>query len=456
MQHHPYSRYPAEYQHQSQDYQEYQGYYAPEPHQGQGPPSSNPFLAPPGPKRAPPRRSRKKRTTPAQPVVPQPGTKTTPARPATQADEKLEWVLVPKGTPAPLLTNPVATPTLEPEPVKVNAKLAEAQGEVDKVQWLVESSLCILVEPRRAHPIDQFGTLEAYLPSEKIEVITTITTLTSIFLSGYRFFQKVGLPDKKENRLLSRAKEAYFKENGILSGFTNLTHLTPAEQNLKLASYEAELQGVVRGFLTQFSGHQTLYRTPAIMLKIGAPITILHKYLLQCSTPLPGFMTACRESFHIFDSMNAMSASEPTAIAESALQHYNDIKGPLENQITVLKALGVHLRDLTSAAAYLETASDPFPLPTILDLENWAGITNIEAQTELLNDIQSGVTTNQINIEKMAVILRALLKKMHQEDMLQLCPPDKTTAALEQTVPAGNNKTTELPSEDELISSDED
>ena len=95
-------------------------------------------------------------------------------------------------------------------------------------------------------------------------------------------------------------------------------------------------------------------------------------------------------------------------------------------------------------------------MPTILDLENWAGITNIEAQTELLNDIQSGVTTNQINIEKMAVILRALLKKMHQEDTLQLCPPDKTTAAPEPTVPAGNNETTELPSEDDVISSDED
>ena len=249
------------YQQQSQGYPEYPGYYAPEPHQGQGPSASNPFLAPPGPKRALPRRSRKKRTTSTQPAVPQPGTATTPARPANQADEKLEWVLVPKGTPAPLPSNTVTTPTVEPEPEKVSAKLADAQSDVDKVQWLIESSLCILVEPRRAHPIDQFGTLEAYLPSEKIEVITAITTLTSIFLSGYRFFQKVGLPDNKENRLLSRAKEAYFNEKGILSGFTNLTHLTPAEQNRKLASYEAELQGVVRGFLTQFSGHQTLYRT---------------------------------------------------------------------------------------------------------------------------------------------------------------------------------------------------
>ena len=53
MQQHPYSRYPAEYQYPPQEYQpeyqpEYQqGYYAPEPHQSQGPQSANPFLAPP-------------------------------------------------------------------------------------------------------------------------------------------------------------------------------------------------------------------------------------------------------------------------------------------------------------------------------------------------------------------------------------------------------------------------
>ena len=77
----------------------------------------------------------------------------------------MEWVLVPKGTPAPSLSNPAETPALEPEPMKINAKLVEAQAEVDRVQWLVESSLCILVEPRRVYPIEKFGTLEAYLPS---------------------------------------------------------------------------------------------------------------------------------------------------------------------------------------------------------------------------------------------------------------------------------------------------
>ena len=113
---HPYQQ----HQQQSQGYQEYPGYYAPEPHQSQGPPAANPFVAPPGPKRAPPRRNRKKRTTPMQPVVPQPGTAPAPAKPVDQADEQLEWVLVPKGTPATTPSNTVTTPPAEPEPKKVS------------------------------------------------------------------------------------------------------------------------------------------------------------------------------------------------------------------------------------------------------------------------------------------------------------------------------------------------
>ena len=76
------------------------------------------------------------------------------------------------------------------------------------------------------------------------------------------------------------------------------------------------------------------------MFKIGAPVTILHKHLLRRLVHVPRFMEECRESFYIFDSMNAMSAKEPTRIAEIALQFYDDIKGPLENRITVLMALG--------------------------------------------------------------------------------------------------------------------
>ena len=115
---------------------------------------------------------------------------------------------------------------------------------------------------------------------------------------------------------------------------------------------------------------------------------------------------------------------------------------PLEYRIAVLKALGIPLHDPTSAAAYLGTSSDTIPWPTPSELEDWTRITSID-------DIQSRVMKNQIEIRKMSGILRGLLETMQQGD----APP--TTAAPEPTVPSVDYEDTELPPEDELASSDE-
>ena len=115
---------------------------------------------------------------------------------------------------------------------------------------------------------------------------------------------------------------------------------------------------------------------------------------------------------------------------------------PLEYRIAVLNSLGIHLRDPTSAAAYLETSSDTIPWPTPSELEDWTRITSID-------DIQSRVMKNQSEIRKMSEILRGLLETMQQGD----APP--TNAAPEPTVPAGDYEDTELPPEDELASSNE-
>ena len=60
------------------------------------------------------------------------------------------------------------------------------------------------------------------------------------------------------------------------------------------------------------------------------------------------------------------------------------------------------------------------------------------------------MTANQTEIEKVFVMLRALLKTKQQGDAPQ------AAAAPEPTVPAGNNEITELPPDDDVISSDED
>ena len=199
-----------------------------------------------------------------------------------------------------------------------------------------------------------------------------------------------------------------------------------------------------------FSGHQTMHRTPKVMLKIGAPLTILHKYLLQCSYSPPSWLLECKDSISIHNAMHAMQDQIPTNIAETVRQNFDDLQGPLENRITVLKALGIHLRDLTAAAAYLETASDPVPWPTSQDLESWAGMTNTSIDIALLDDIQSSVNNNQTELEKMGVLMRALLKKMQQGGATP------TNVAPEPTAPAKDREDVDLPPEDDVISSDED
>ena len=423
--------------HHSQDY----GYYTQEPYQNQGPPAMNPFIANPGPKR---KRNRKQKEMP-RPAVPQPGTAAAAASAAAAAtaavtavtavptavsvpvkptaptkDPHMEWILVPKGTAPP---NPATPASVEPEVEKVSELLAEAQKEVDRAQWLVESALTILVEARQEYPMAEVGILEAFMPAKRIEVVTAVTTLTSIFLSGYYFFQKLGLPDKRENRVLSRARTtthsyAHFAEKGVLTDFADLSHLTPAEQNQRLRDYEWNIQGPIRAFLTQFMGHQTMHRTPAIMLRMGAPTTILHEFMSQRSYVPPHFMKDCKEHFTIHGAFHAVQDDDPLGLAEVVRLNLKELSGPLEHRTTVLKALGVHMRDLIAATVYLETAGSTITWPSLDDLNNWAGLSNYNPA--LMDDLQIGVSDlqyttnqNQAELEKLMVLMRAVVKKMH-------------------------------------------
>ena len=81
----------------------------------------------------------------------------------------------------------------------------------------------------------------------------------------------------------------------------------------------------------------------------------------QCSyLPLP-FMVECKDRFTVFNSLHAVQDQDPTTLAETVRQNLEDLSGPLEHRTTVLNALGLHMRDLTAATAYLETAPETIP-----------------------------------------------------------------------------------------------
>ena len=356
--------------------------------------------------------------------------------PATPADDQLEWVLVAKGTSTPTPPAPTEGPALEPEPEKVNAGLAQAQEELDRVQWIVESSVCCLIEPRREFPIEKFGILDAYIPSERIDVVSATTTLTSIILSGLRFFQVYGLPDRRNHRLLGKTKYAHINEEGVISGFTDMSHLSPTAQNRRMEAYDTGIRSVVRGFLLQFSGHQTFYRSPEVVVKIGAPITILQKHLVRRGTLSNMFSRHCFDSYMILNAMEAMTTKEPTEIAELALKFYEEIKGPMKNRVLVLKSIGIHQKDLNAAAAYLVTAVDPIPCPTSQDLEVWTGVKSQTSAMDILSELQVTSLENEIRTERMAVILTAILKKVIKLDKAASGPPTEGSDTTESVVPS--------------------
>ena len=148
------------------------------------------------------------------------------------------------------------------------------------------------------------------------------------------------------------------------------------------------------------------------------------------------FSRHCFDSYMILNAMEAMTTKEPTEIAELALKFYEEIKGPMENRILVLKSIGIHQKDLNAAASYLVTAADPIPCPTLQDLEDWTGVKSQTSAMDILSELQVTSLENQIRTERMAVILTAILKKVIKLDKAASGPPTEASDTTESVVPS--------------------
>ena len=67
---------------------------------------------------------------------------------------------------------------------------------------------------------------------------------------------------------------------------------------------------------------------------------------------------------------------------------------------------------------------------------------------ELLSDVQGTVVENQIRMEKMAVMMTAMLKKMNMLEQAAMNPPMKASVTPEPTVPAWESEQQENPIRD--------
>ena len=71
--------------------------------------------------------------------------------------------------------------------------------------------------------------------------------------------------------------------------------------------------------------------------------------------------------------MTALSFKEVLRIAESAMSNFEEVKGSPELRVSIMKAIGLHPKDVAATTVYLVTAKDPISCPTTQDLEDWIG-----------------------------------------------------------------------------------
>ena len=67
---------------------------------------------------------------------------------------------------------------------------------------------------------------------------------------------------------------------------------------------------------------------------------------------------------------------------------------------------------------------------------------------ELLSDVQGTVVDNQIRMEKMAVMMTAMLKKMNRLEQAAMNPPTEASVTPEPPVPARESEQQENPTGD--------
>ena len=191
----------------------------------------------------------------------------------------------------------------------------------------------------------------------------------------------------------------------MAAGVCHISHLDPEEQNRKLEMYNEKIKPVVRQFLAHFSGHMTFHLRQEMVVSQGAPTTVLHRHLTSLGYNIRHYRP---QGYRSTDAMVALSSKEIIGIAETALSNFEEVKGPLELRVAIMKSIGLHPKDLAGATVYLETAADPIPYPSTQDLEDWIGWD--PDVRDSLKEMKEDSLQNRIIIERMGVTVAAWMK----------------------------------------------
>ena len=309
------------------------------------------------------RRNKRGLSWPAAPVVPQPVGNVAPAPqvlpPSPQnLSQNVEpppghkWVLVSDGAQA---TIPPA-PAPEPEPVETSAEMKMAQAAVNRMQYIKESALICLLEPRQRYSLSEIGILEAYVLAHKIEVLAGTTTLASIVISGLEYLKLQGIPCLSQDRLRGRCQFLKSNMDGMLHNFTDVSKLNSQTQDEKLENYNLAIRRTVADFLAHFSRSETFHLRPDVVIQLEAPTTALQSAMSKCGHQIEGYS---HTGWRIRETIEKLQDQEYQDVAETALADFEKLKGIVEIRAAILKSTGLHIKDLLGSASHLANASLP-------------------------------------------------------------------------------------------------
>ena len=124
------------------------------------------------------------------------------------------------------------------------------------------------------------------------------------------------------------------------------------------------------------------------------------------------------EGFHgqwgIVDVLDKLKEQQYQDVLETALTKFEKLKCPTEIKPAVLKACGLHVKDLIGSTAYLTNVVTPILLPSEEDLENYVGWnpTLMDAMKEMEESQKEDRVEIQQLLDKMDETLMGLVKKL--------------------------------------------
>ena len=146
-------------------------------------------------------------------------------------------------------------------------------------------------------------------------------------------------------------------------------------------------------------------------VKQGVHPSALQEAMLSCRAQIEGFWAP---GWRILDVLEKLQEQEYQDVAETALAEFEKLTGPMEIRAAILKACGLHIKDLIRSTAHLTSLILPIRHPSEKDLEIWIGWNPavMDAMKELEESQKEDQDSTQERLDKTEEMLMGMMKQL--------------------------------------------